>query len=258
MESKDLKYYHIHDFPARCLLDTYFCTDSITGDELLKFPLEKIYQVFEKGHIHGCLLIDMSCGPLIHHLHSPSGYFKEIVLMRATDGCIFELRRWLHDRTGAFCWKHTSSFVAEKQGKGDMCEHNEMQLKNKVRHVIKCDLGKDNITDPVKTPQGDCIITLWLLEAISTNQNDYLRYLRKMLGCLKPGGRLILLGLLNATYYINNGERFHSFTYNKEFVCSALLGEKLVIDECEVFPRKVKSHMCDFDSVIFISAQKKK
>ncbi|KAM9299267.1 indolethylamine N-methyltransferase-like [Gastrophryne carolinensis] len=258
MESKDLKYYHIHDFTARCLLDTYFCTDSITGDELLKFPLEKIYQVFEKGHIHGCLLIDMSCGPVIPHLHSPCEYFKQILLLRATDSCIFELRRWLHDRTGAFCWKHATSFVAEKQGKGDLCEHKEMQLKDKICHVLKCDLETENITGPLETPQGDCITTLWFLDAICKNQNDYLRKLRKMLTYLKPGGTLIMLGVLNATYYTNNGERFHAFTYNKEFVCSALVGEKLVIDECEVFPRKVKSDLCDFQAVIFICAHKKR
>ncbi|KAM9299116.1 nicotinamide N-methyltransferase-like [Gastrophryne carolinensis] len=255
MESSCPKYYHTHNFSSREFLDTYLCADSVIGEEALTFPLEKLHQVFEKEHINGDLLIDISAASAIHLLLSASDCFKEILLLRLTDSCILELNRWLHNRTGAFCWKHTTSFVAEKQGTSDLCE---MQLKNKVRHVIKCNLEEENITDPVETPKGDCVITACLLDVISTNQNYYLRYLRKILKCLKPGGTLILLGVLNATYFTNSGERFHVFTYDRGFVCSALVGEKLVIAECEVFPRKVKTDLCDFGAVIFILAYKEK
>ncbi|KAM9299111.1 nicotinamide N-methyltransferase-like [Gastrophryne carolinensis] len=256
MDSSSRRYYHKDDFHSRNHIEAYCSTDSIFTKEILTFPMEKLHEVFEKDRVQGDLCIDFSMSSFIHHLHSASDCFKEILLMRITDNCIFELNRWLHDRTGAFCWNHTSSFVAEKQGNSVSCECKEMQLKNKIRHVLKCDPGKDNITDPVKTPQGDCVITFWLLESISNNHNDYVRNLRKILECLKPGGRLILIGDINATYYINNGEKVYVLKCDKEFICSALLGEKLIIDICDFCPRTVKSDLCDFDGLIFISARR--
>ncbi|KAM9299118.1 nicotinamide N-methyltransferase-like [Gastrophryne carolinensis] len=260
MESRAIKYYHDHDFHSRGYIDDYFCTASVFYDEALVFPMEKLYQLFKKTFsVHydietvypckGDLCIDISFGPLIHHLLSACDCFKEIILMRITDSCILETNRWLHDRTGAFSWNHTSSHL---------CEHKEMQLKNVIKHVMKCKLEEENITHPVETPQGDCVITTGLLEHSSKNQTDYVKFLRNILRCLKPGGRFILLGVLNGTYYTNNGEKFYVFKCDKEFVCSALMGERLIIDQCEVFPRCAMSDLCDFDGIIFISARKEK
>ncbi|KAM9299119.1 nicotinamide N-methyltransferase-like [Gastrophryne carolinensis] len=258
MESRPIRYYQEHDFPSRSFIDGYFSTGSVFYEEMVTFPMEKCHQVFEKDHIQGGLCIDISKGSFIHHLISASDCFKDIVLMRIKESCIFEINRWLHDRTGAFCWKHTSSYVADKQGNSDLCDHKEMQLKNKIRHMITCDLGKENITDPVETPQGDCVISYGLIDDISKTENDYICNLRQMLKCLKPGGTLILIGALNATYYINNGEKFHKLKCDKEFVCSAVMGENLIIDQCDVCPKKSKSDLCDYDGVIFICARKQK
>ncbi|KAM9299109.1 nicotinamide N-methyltransferase-like [Gastrophryne carolinensis] len=217
--------------------------------------MEKLHQVFEKGHIQGDLCIDISFGSFMHHLLSCIDCFKEILLIRATGSCIFEINRWLHDRTGAFCWKHISSFVTEKKGMSDSCDHIEMQLKNKIKHVIMCDLKRENITDPVETPQGDCLITIVFLECVSNDHNEYGRNLKNLLKCLKPGGTFILFGSLNATYYTINGVKFHMLKCDKEFICSALLGENLIIERCEVFPRTAKSDLSDFEGVLFILAR---
>ncbi|KAM9299117.1 nicotinamide N-methyltransferase-like [Gastrophryne carolinensis] len=257
MESGPMKYYHEHDFHSRGFIEDYFCKASVFYNEFLKYPMEKLHQVFNKDHIQGDLCIDISSGSYIHHLLSACDCFKEIIVMKVTDSCIFEINRWLHDRTGAFSWNHTSSYVAEKQGNSDLYEHKEMQLKNKITKVIRCNLEEENITEPVETPQGDCVIST-ALGQISKNQNDFVRNLRQILTCLKAGGTLILFVFSNATYYINNGEKFHLFKCDKEFICSALLGEKLIIDQCEVFPRCAKSDLYDFDGVIFICAHKEK
>ncbi|KAM9299120.1 nicotinamide N-methyltransferase-like [Gastrophryne carolinensis] len=296
MESRPIRYYHLHNFHSRGYIDDYFSNDSVFHEEAVIFPMEKLHQVFEKDHIQGDLCIDISTASFIHHLHSASNCFKEIILMRHSDSCIFELNRWLHDRTGAFCWNHTSSYVAEKRGERiakildlalgsqvekivrccpnsgikkkyygyvpiqthDLCEQIEMQLKNVIKHVVRCNFENENITHPLETPQCDCLITSWFLDNICNTPNDYLMNLRKMLKCVKPGGRLILIGVLNATYFINNKEKFHVLNYNKEFVCSTLQGEKLVIELCEVCPRKSKSNLSDFDGIIFISARTEK
>lgn len=67
--------------------------------------------VFSTGAIKGGNLMDISLGPLAHHLYSVCGIFKEITLLRFSPRCIMELRKWLDYSTEAFDWSHISSLI---------------------------------------------------------------------------------------------------------------------------------------------------
>ncbi|KAM9299099.1 nicotinamide N-methyltransferase-like [Gastrophryne carolinensis] len=256
MDSSSKTFYHSNEFPARAFLDAYCSDNPEYRDEILQFPMEKLQQVFDKGQVKGDLLIDLSFAPLMHLLQSASDYFERIVMLKATESCISEARKWLSDGTGAFSWQHTSAFLAEKQGKsfGEFCEHNERLLKEKVSDVLKFDPEKEKVIDRVKIPPADSLITGWYLDNISKNKKEFNRYLNKILRLLKPGGNFYMFGSRNATFYDLNGEKFHLLNYNEEFLRSAMDEAKLTVDHFEVFPRKVKNNMCDFDAVFFVAA----
>nr|DBA16575.1 TPA: hypothetical protein GDO54_003954 [Pyxicephalus adspersus] len=119
MDSMPKKFYHIHDFDSRRNLEHYFSDkeDMVFGEDSLKFPMMNLQYVFSRGFIRGDLLIDLSYGSIIHHLYSASKVFKDIILMKFTEKCAMEVRRWLGDRTGAFNWTHTTTAIEELEGK---------------------------------------------------------------------------------------------------------------------------------------------
>ncbi|XP_068099295.1 nicotinamide N-methyltransferase-like [Hyperolius riggenbachi] len=260
MDRSSYKLYHKHDHDSRMFAETYFSGDPDKPfmEDALISPLKKLHNAFNMGHMTGKLLIDISGGAQIHHLYSACEFFQEIILMRTNEKSIMEIMRWHDDRTGAFCWGHTTAHVTNLEGRSDQCEAKEMKLKSTITHVVKFDIESDALTYLVGVPQADCVITTWLLDKICKTQDDYMRNLRKILKLLKPGGHLILLGLTNASYYTVGEHKFHYFTYDEKFARDALVREGMTILQCEDTPRTSESPLIDYGGILFIMACKQK
>ncbi|KAM5164264.1 nicotinamide N-methyltransferase-like [Mantella aurantiaca] len=210
----------------------------------------------KKGRVAGNTLIDISHGSFIHHLYSACGSFQDIVVLKSNEKCIMELSRWLHDRTGAYDWMHTSAAAAELEGNRDQHQEKESCLKSSIKQILKCDFEQKNITSPVELPLADCVISVEMLEAISKNKDEYMRNLEKILKMLKPGGQLLLFSGIHATYFTAGGERFHYFTHDESFVKNALSKLGLVIDYCAVQRRRNVSDLTDYKAFMFTVANK--
>ncbi|XP_056400842.1 indolethylamine N-methyltransferase-like [Hyla sarda] len=143
-------------------------------------------------------------------------------------------------------------------GANDHFQDKEGKVRSTIPHVMKCDLEKENMMDPIVLPPADCIISFGLLDKISKDQDDYIRYLRKFSGMLKPGGHIMFIGCLDMTYYTVGKDKFHALTYDEDFVRKALVGEGFVIDYCKVKKRTNVSDLTDYKAVIFIAAHKEK
>ncbi|XP_075696726.1 nicotinamide N-methyltransferase-like [Rhinoderma darwinii] len=260
MDSSPHKLYHVHAFDSRQCLEQYFSDkpDMVFGEDSLKFPIDNLRQLFTVGHIKGDNLVDISLGSFIHHLYSASEFFKNIIVLKINNRCIMELKRWVDERTGAFYWGHTSTLLQEKEENSDQFEDKEGKVRSAIQHVVKYDLEKENMTDPLVLPPADCVISVWLLEAVSKDQDDYIRYLRKFSKLLKPGGHIILLGGLGATYFTVGKDKFHAFTSDAGFIRKTLVGEGFIIDYCKIKERTAVSDLIDYKTVIIISAHKEK
>ncbi|XP_075697074.1 nicotinamide N-methyltransferase-like [Rhinoderma darwinii] len=260
MDSSPHKVYHVHDFDSRQYLEHYFSDkpDMAFGDDTLNFFIEKFRQVFAVGHINGDILIDLSVSSFVHHLYSACEFFKNIIVLKANNRCIMELKRWVDDRTGAFYWGHTSALLQEKEENSDQFQDQESKLRSAIQHVVKYDPEKENMTDPLVLPPADCVISVGLLDVISKYQDDYIIYLRKFSRLLKPGGHIIIIGTLGATYLTIGKDKFHVFTYDEDFVRKVLGGEGFIIDYCKVKERTAVSDLADYKSIIFIAAHKEK
>ncbi|KAM5163674.1 nicotinamide N-methyltransferase-like [Mantella aurantiaca] len=258
MDCTEHKLYHIHGMDSRDYSDLYFSgkEDMIFGEDTLIFPMVNLHYQFSSCRVTGKTLIDISVGSFIHHLYSASNSFQEMIVLKSNEKCIMELSRWLHDRTGAYDWTHTSAAAAELEGNRDQLQEKESRLKSSIKQILKCDFEQGNITSPVKLPLADCVISGWLLDAVSKNEDEYMRNLMKILKLLKPGGQLLLFSGTHATYYTDGGERFHSFTHDESFEKNALNKLGLVINYCAVQRRRNVSHLTDYKAVMFIIANK--
>ncbi|KAM4015579.1 indolethylamine N-methyltransferase-like [Anomaloglossus baeobatrachus] len=252
------KLYHKDDFDSRQCLDHYFSdkSSSVFGEDSLIFPIENLTNTFSKGHINGDVLIDLSVGPLVHHLYAACEFFKHIIVMKASDQCIMELKRWVDERTGAFEWGHAAQLHVDTEGKSHQLEDKEQKVRSALNHVVKCDLEKENMMDPIVLPQADCIISAWLLDVISKDHDDYMRYIRKFSKLLKPGGHIILFGDLDTTFYMIGKDKFHLLNYDEEFARKALETEGFIIDFCNTKKRTVVNDLCDCKALLYIVAHK--
>ncbi|KAM5164175.1 nicotinamide N-methyltransferase-like [Mantella aurantiaca] len=254
------KFCHKHGMDSRDLSDLYFSDkeDIVFREDTLIFPMKNLHYQFNSNRVTGNFLIDVSNGSFIHHLYSASKSFKKIVVLKTNEICIMELTRWLHDRTGAYDWTHTSAAAAELEGNRDQHQEKESRLKSSIKQILKCDFEKENITSPVELPLADCVICGWILDVISKNEDEYMRNLENTLKLLKPRGHLLLFSLTYATYFTAGGERFYMFTHDEDFVKNALSKLGLVIDYCAVQRRRNVSDLVDYKAVMIIVAIKGK
>ncbi|KAM5163616.1 indolethylamine N-methyltransferase-like isoform 2-T2 [Mantella aurantiaca] len=258
MDCTEHKLYHIHGMDSRDHLDLYFSDkeDIVFREDSLIFPMKNLHYQFSSGRVAGKFLIDVSHGSFIHLLYSASKSFKKIVVLKSNEKCIMELSRWLHDRTGAYDWTHTSATAAELEGNRDQHQEKESRLKSSIKQILKCDFEEENITSPVELPLADCVISVWMLETISKNEDEYMRNLEKILKLVKPGGQLLLISAIDITYYIVGGERFDMFTHDESFVKNALSKLGLVIDYCTVQRRHNVSDLTDYKALMITVANK--
>ncbi|XP_073459512.1 nicotinamide N-methyltransferase-like [Aquarana catesbeiana] len=258
MDSTTHKFYHVHGMDSRGYLDMYFSNkeDMVFAEDTLKFPMLMIHYQLCTGRAEGTFLIDISLGSIIHHLYFVYKFFKKIVLLRFQEKCIMELNRWLHDRTGAYDWSHTSSVAAELEGMRDQIQETEMCLRSSIKQILKCDFEQEKVTFPVLLPLADCIISACILTMISKNEDEYMKNLEKTIKLLKPGGQLLLISLVDATYWVAGAERFHCFKCNEEFVKNAFGKVGLVIDYYSVQRKRNVSDLTDYKAVLFIVGRK--
>ncbi|KAM5163693.1 nicotinamide N-methyltransferase-like [Mantella aurantiaca] len=78
-----------------------------------------------------------------------------------------------------------------------------------------------------------------------------MRNLEKISKLLKPGGYLILISSIDATYITAGGERFHVLPVDEAFVKNTLNKLGLVIDYCAVQRRRNVSDLTDYKAVMF-------
>ncbi|XP_040182235.1 indolethylamine N-methyltransferase-like [Rana temporaria] len=258
MDSTSPKLYHVHGMDSRSHLDLYFSNEEemVFAEDTITFPMACFHYLLSTGRVKGTFLIDISSGSFIHHLYSASNFFKKMILLKFQERCIMELNRWLHDRTGAYDWSHTSSAAAELEGTRDQLQEKEMRLRSSIKQILKCDFEEENITSPVLLPLADCIISAVILEVISKNEDEYMKNLEKIIKLLKPGGQLLLIAILDATYWTAGTERFHSFKCNEEFVKNAFGKVGLAIDYCAVQRRRNVSDIIDYKAIIVIVGRK--
>ncbi|XP_075185271.1 nicotinamide N-methyltransferase-like [Anomaloglossus baeobatrachus] len=254
----DSKNYHECGFDSRQFLEHYASDspDMAFEEDFLISPIESLRKTFIQGHINGDFLIDLSVGPLVHQLFAACEFFKHIIVLKFTDRCIMELKRWVDERTGAFHWGHVTKLHVDKEEESDKLQEKEEKMRSALQHVVKCDLEKENMMDPIVLPPADCIICGWLLNNISKNQDDYIRYLRKFSKLLKPGGHFILLECLGTTYYTVGREKLFILICDEDFIRKALVEAGFVIDRCEVKKRTSESDLIDYKAIIFIAGHK--
>ncbi|KAM4015583.1 indolethylamine N-methyltransferase-like isoform 2-T2 [Anomaloglossus baeobatrachus] len=260
MDPSPSKFYSEHGFDSRQWLEQYFSDASVMnlGADFLEFPMKNLTKTFAEGHIKGDVLIDLSIGSMIHQLYAACEFFEHIIILKIKDRCILELKRWVDSRTGAFDWQHAAKLHVDIEGKCEHFQDKEEKVRSAAHHVVKCDLTKENILDPMVLPPADCVITFWLLGGICKHQDDYIRNLGKISKLMKPGGHIIITGILGTTYYTVGKDKLHGFCYHEGFVKEALVGVGFVIDRFDIKERTAVSDLIDYKHVMFVVAHKEK
>ncbi|XP_029428629.1 nicotinamide N-methyltransferase-like [Rhinatrema bivittatum] len=248
------------DFDPRAYLDTYYAADvgSFVTDEYLPFILKNLFGTFASGAIRGDTLIDIGSGPSIYQFLSACEYFREIIATDYTDRNLQELEKWLKKEPGAFDWSSAVKFVCELEGDREKWTEKEEKVRRTVTRLLKCDVTKSNPLEPLTLPQADCLLTFLCLDAACKDHEAFCCALRNITSLLKPGGYLVMGGVLGSSMYMVGQYPFFSLDLEKEFLERAVCDAGYVVERLEVQPRTDLTSMflSDYKASFFLLLRK--
>ncbi|KAM4051653.1 nicotinamide N-methyltransferase-like [Anomaloglossus baeobatrachus] len=256
MDSCPVLYYPKHEINTKMLLEEYFSqhVPYSTFKESTINMQRCFYKAFSSGLVCGKTLIDFSIGPIIMHLISVCEFFEEISILKVNDVTIKELELWRNKDPKSFDWSQTSKLFMEiKQLNCDGWEEEEEILRGKIKEILKCDLGKDYLDT---LPKFDCATSVWFLEIISKDHEDYRKNLRKINNLVKMGGYLLCYASVNTSFFKIGKDKFHVVTCDESFYKKVISEEGFEIKHEENLEKIMISGIVDHDRVMFIVAQK--
>uniref|UniRef100_A0A8C5R8S9 Nicotinamide N-methyltransferase n=1 Tax=Leptobrachium leishanense TaxID=445787 RepID=A0A8C5R8S9_9ANUR len=256
MDQSALKYYHLHHNDPKQLHEKYFsaAADYKIFEELFIFPVKQLIKI--AGKIKGESLIDLSATSNISHLLPICAGFKDITILECSDSCIVELEKWMKKEQDVIDWSYAAQIVAALEGNSDKWEEKEASLRQRVKHILKCDFERDNPTDPVVLQKVDCLVIMYILELVSKDHDALYRNVRKISSMLKLGGRLLLFGGFNSTFYTVNGDLFHLLPFDEPCIRKTLLEAGITVLHIEMIESKVRNEIANYEHIYFIDAVK--
>ncbi|KAM3924708.1 nicotinamide N-methyltransferase-like [Leptodactylus fuscus] len=254
----DHKHYHVHEFDAKTLLNTYTHPgmDETLYNEVTVFPMRTLQKLLSSGKISGTTLIDFSTGPNLSHLLTICDYFTDIILLEPNYFCIVEVEKWQNGEEEAIDYSHLSENFPEMKGDRKMWTEKEETLKRKIKYIMRCDLKKKNPTEPFHLPKADCLMTLYLIGHSSKDKEAYCENLRKLSSLINVGGRLLLVGSFNIQFFTIGGDKFHSLTIDEDFLRTALTDGGFTVEHLETLDSKVTSGIAKYDCLFLACALK--
>ncbi|KAM8927180.1 indolethylamine N-methyltransferase-like [Pelodytes ibericus] len=259
MNPSSLKHYHVHSVDSRFMFDTYFSSsaDKQHVEEIVMFPINELHKEAKSGRIKGDTLIEFSAGPVIFHLFPVYKLFKDIIMLEFNDECVRDVQKWVNNEEGAFDWSHASQKVSELEGNRDDWKEKEEDLRRRIKCILKCDFTKENPTHPDVLQKADCVCILYVLDHISKDLDEYCHNLKIISSMLKLGGRLLMFGGFNASFYMLGEHKYHVLCFSEEEFRKAVRDCGFCIERLEVIDSTIHD-FSDYKQVFFISAVKEK
>ncbi|NWS61843.1 NNMT methyltransferase, partial [Chunga burmeisteri] len=244
--------------PQEYLKEFYTLSD---GQEqrnaFLMQSLRTLFKMFSLEGMKGDILIDIGCGPTIYQLLSACEHFQEIIALDYTDRNRRELERWLKKEAGAFDWQPVVKYVCELEGDREKWAEKEEKLRKKVKQVLKCDVTKANLADPVSLPPADCIVSTLCLEAACKDLATFRSVLRNIGALVKPGGHLVMLTVLHETYYGFGNQVFSCLYLERNMVEEAVEGAGFDVKFSEVQQYLINDPRTDCNATLGLVARKR-
>ncbi|XP_075202747.1 nicotinamide N-methyltransferase-like [Anomaloglossus baeobatrachus] len=251
-------YYPTHEINTKMYLEEYFSkhVPYSTFKESTINMQRCFYKAFKSGLVCGKTLIDISIGPIIMHLISVCEFLEEISIYKFNEVTIKELELWRNKDPEAFDWTQTSKIFMEiKQLNSDGWEEVEEILRGKMKRIEKWDFNKD---DQNSLPKFDCATSIWGLDMISKDHEDYRRKLKKLNNLINIGGYLLMYANINSSYFKIGKEKFHLLHCDESFYREVISEEGFEIKHYEDLEKTMICDDVDHDRVVFIIAQKVK
>ncbi|CAH2320337.1 nicotinamide N-methyltransferase-like [Pelobates cultripes] len=258
MSSTSYKHYHDKNYPAKRFVEIYFCDDrNPLIEESMEFPLEQIHKDIDSGLVKGETLIDFSMGATATHLIPVCSGFKDIYVVEVNKVNIDEFEKWRQSKEDAVHFSYGAKVHHKLEGGREAWHLKEDKIRQAIKGVIQWDISNDDQV-PVDLPQADCVLSVYLLNVISKDKEAFQRNMKKITSRLKIGGSLLLIFVINMTFYEVDDHKFFVLKVDEDFIKHSVINAGFVLENVNVLPRQKNTKLVDHDAVMYVRGRKER
>ncbi|XP_068119870.1 nicotinamide N-methyltransferase-like [Hyperolius riggenbachi] len=244
------------NFDPKAYLAMYYPLEGGTVHEHLQFVLKRLARIFSSGKVKGETIIDIGTGPTIYQLLSACEAFNNVIVSDFTDKNREELKAWLINQPGAFDWSPVVKYVCQLEGNRISWTEKEDRLRKAIKQVLRCDVMQNNPLSPVVLPQVDCILSCLCLEGACKDVEAYVTALKNITNLLKPGGYLVLTGVLGSHYYMVGEVWFSGLFLTEDIIKESLSGIGYIVENFETSAKQFWKEVSGFSDFFVLFARR--
>ncbi|XP_066462075.1 nicotinamide N-methyltransferase-like [Eleutherodactylus coqui] len=212
-------------------------------EEVTLCPARKLLGILDS--ICGGSVIELITGLGISPLLVLLDTCHDITVLNANADNVAELEKWRQNQPDALDFSHGMQKVCDLLGSRERAQELEGKLRKKVKCILHCDFTKENFTDPHVLPKVDCVLSVWGLGPVSKDQASYTENMKKMASLLKVGGKMVMIGGLNASHFTIGEMKYYTLLYDEKTVRMALTAAGCSIKSFQVDDSKIPQYYID-------------
>lgn len=239
-------------------LEDVWGPEALKVNPLTKDILDEVHAILQKLDLpEGCKQLEFGCGPSIHMVLSSSRVASHIVMTEYSGQNRQRVVDFLKGQDFGFTWNHLFEYIGQKEGKppADI----EKRTRAAIKEVLPCDTEKAAIFGVAQLPQFDLMTSCLCLEAACKDLAAYNKAMADLACYVKPGGYLVLSGVLDQSKYTVRNKLFFSLPHSRSDIDGALTAAGYENIEWYAHSIEVK-YECEYDASGYFTlvAQKKK
>lgn len=197
------------------------------GDNLFKetkWIMDQFHDTFVDGKLRGEQLLDIGTGPVVHSVVTASRWFDKIYLSDVSRSNVEFLQKWRQGDKESAYMKTIMEHYAQKEAESVSWETLNRRVSGKVRDAVECDVNKINpLSETVLEESKFDVITCCLcLQVATLTRESFSKALKNISALLKPGGHLVIVDVLDQTFYALGEKKFQALCLTMEELQNAI------------------------------------
>jgi len=172
-------------------LKQYYTTGDIAQDEYGIFRF--IIDFIKKKKVKFNKIIEIGCGPTIHHALPFVPYVEKIYLADYLKINLDEIRKWINNKENAHDWTPYLDGVLNMENRISDKDRKKRihDLKNKIVKLLHCDVLSNQVLGRLKE-KFELVTSFYCLECVARNKKEWNIIVKDVSNLIKPKGWVII------------------------------------------------------------------
>lgn len=240
-------------------LTHYYSTSKVTEDERHIFKF--IIDFFKTQKIYFNEILEIGCGPTIHHVLPFAYHVKRIFMADYLGENLTEIKNWVSGSKDAHNWKHyINGFLRlKKLSEPSSYKKRTHEFRKKLTSLLLCNIfNRHPLLDKSLNRKTFSLVTsFYCLECVTYSKKQWEKSMKNISSLVSKNGWIIMSALRDTDHYLFSDKKFPAVRINEKDIYCSLIDNNFNPNTIKIEVYKVNMKIpAGFHSIIIYCAQR--